>query len=180
MPLDLDARPILVFWETTKACGLACKHCRAEAQRDPAPGELSDAESRRFLDSLTAFGRPRPVLVATGGDVLARRGLDGLLDHAGSLGIPLALAPSVTPLLTEERIADLRRRGVKIASISLDGAEPETHERIRGVPGHHAATLDAIRRLRRHGITVQVNTVVMRETVEELPSIMRLIRELGA
>ncbi|HVS86115.1 MAG TPA: TIGR04053 family radical SAM/SPASM domain-containing protein [Gaiellaceae bacterium] len=180
MPLDLDARPILVFWETTRACGLACRHCRAEAQRDPAPGELDDAETRSFLDSLAGFGRPRPVLVATGGDVLARRGLDGLLDHAGSLGIPLALAPSVTPLLTDERVADLRRRGVKIASISLDGAEPATHDRIRGIAGHHAATLDAIRRLRRHGIAVQVNTVVMRDTVEELPSVLRLIRDLGA
>ncbi len=178
--LDLDSRPILVFWEATKACGLACRHCRAEALREPAAGELDDAEARALLDATAAFGSPRPVLVATGGDVLERRGLDGLLDRAGELRIPAALAPSVTPLLTDERIAALRARGVKIASISLDGAEPATHESIRGIPGHHAATLEAIRALRRHGIVVQVNTVVMRETVEELPDIFGLVRSLDA
>jgi radical SAM protein len=179
-PLDLDTRPILVFWEATKACALACRHCRAHAAPGPAPGELDDAEARALLDAAARFGSPRPVLVATGGDVLERRGLDGLLARAGELRLPVALAPSVTPLLTEERVAGLRRAGVRVASISLDGAAPETHEGIRGVPGHHAATLEAIRRLRRHGLAVQVNTVVMRQTVEELPAILRLARDAGA
>ena len=39
--IDFDARPLLVFWETTKACLLSCRHCRAEAIPDPLPGELS-------------------------------------------------------------------------------------------------------------------------------------------
>jgi radical SAM protein len=178
--LDLDRRPILAFWEATKACGLACRHCRAEALRAPAPGELDDAEADALLEALTGFGMPRPVLVATGGDVLERRGLDALLDRAGTLRIPVALAPSVTPLLTDERISRLARLGVRIASISLDGADPATHDGIRGVPGHHAETLAAIRRLRRHGLQVQVNTVVMQETVEQLPAILRLARDAGA
>src|SRR5581483_6887571 len=161
-------------------CGLACRHCRAEAIATAAPGELDDGEARRLLDSLASFGMPRPVLVATGGDVLERRGLDGLLEHAAARKIPLALAPSVTPLLTDTRVEELRRLGVRVASISLDGAEPATHDGIRGIPGHHEATLEAIRRLRRHGIAVQVNTVVMRETVEELPAIARLARDAGA
>ncbi len=120
------------------------------------------------------------MLVATGGDVLERAGLDGLLEHARALRLPVALAPSVTPLLTDERVAAMRAAGVKVASISLDGAVAATHDGIRGIPGHHADTLEAIRRLRRHGLVVQVNTVVMRETVDELPAIARLVRELGA
>ncbi|HKI92243.1 MAG TPA: TIGR04053 family radical SAM/SPASM domain-containing protein [Gaiellaceae bacterium] len=178
--LDLDARPILVFWETTKACGLACRHCRAEAIACPAPGELDDTEARRLLDTAAGFGTPPPVLVATGGDVLERAGLDGLIEHARALRLPVALAPSVTPLLTDERVAAMRAAGVKVASISLDGAAAATHDGIRGIPGHHADTLEAIRRLRRHGVVVQVNTVVMRETVDELPTIARLVRDLGA
>jgi radical SAM protein with 4Fe4S-binding SPASM domain len=51
---------------------------------------------------------------------------------------------------------------------------------VRGVPGHFDATLAAIRRLRLHGITVQVNTVVMRDTVDELPAVARIVRDLGA
>ena len=55
-----DARPSfeqvprLVFWETTKACPLACVHCRATAQRWPAPGELTTEEGKRIIDELAA------------------------------------------------------------------------------------------------------------------------------
>lgn len=178
--LDLDQRPILVFWETTKACGLACRHCRASAISQPLRGELTTAHAARFVDSLAGFGTPRPVLVATGGDVLLRHDLDALLERARALKVPVALAPSVTPLLTDERIAELRRAGVKVVSISLDGATPATHDGVRGVEGHFAETVAALRRLRTCGMTVQVNTVVMRDTVEELPAIARIVKETGA
>ena len=178
--MDFARRPILVFWETTRACLLACRHCRASAVADPLPGELTTGEAEELLDRLADFGRPRPVLVATGGDVLMRRDLPALAARARSLSLPLALAPSVTPLLDDERVGSFGALGVKVASISLDGAEPATHDGIRGVALHHRATLEAIRRLRRHRVVVQVNTVVMRDTVEELPAIARLVQESGA
>ena len=107
--MDLDQRPILVFWETTRACGLACRHCRASAICEPLDGELTTAEAARFVDSLADFGMPRPVLVATGGDVLLRHDLDAMIARARASKVPVALAPSVTPLLTDERIAELHR-----------------------------------------------------------------------
>ncbi len=178
--MDLDSRPILAFWETTRACALACRHCRASAIQEPLPGQLSTDEAGRLLEDLAAFGRPRPVLVATGGDVLCREDLEELVARAALLKMPFALAPSVTPLLTEQRMALLSRLGVTIASISLDGATAAVHDGVRGVGGHFEATLEAIRMLRRVGVTVQVNTVVMRDTVEELPGVARLVHELGA
>jgi len=66
--VDLDRRPILIFWESTRACGLACKHCRAEAQATPVHGELTTAEGLQLIDSLAAFGKPSPILIITGGD----------------------------------------------------------------------------------------------------------------
>ncbi|HVC87285.1 MAG TPA: TIGR04053 family radical SAM/SPASM domain-containing protein [Gaiellaceae bacterium] len=178
--LDLDRRPILVFWETTRACGLACLQCRASAISKPLPGELSTAQAERFVDSLAGFGMPRPVLVATGGDVLMRHDLDAMIARARALKVPVALAPSVTPLLTDERVDGLRGAGVKVVSISLDGATPATHDRVRGVEGHFAETVAAVRRLRAAGLTVQVNTVVMRDTVDELPELARIVKETGA
>jgi radical SAM protein len=178
--VDLDRRPILVFWESTRACLLACKHCRAEAHPSPVPGELSTAEGLRFIDALAAFERPAPILVITGGDVLMRTDLEVLVTHAKAMGVPVALAPSVTPLLTDERLAQLRGFGVKVASLSLDGASAGTHEGMRGIDGHFAATVDALARLRVHGFVVQVNTVVTADNVEELPSIARIVRDSGA
>ena len=178
--LDLDRRPILVFWEMTRACGLACRHCRASAIAHPLPGELTAEEGLSFVDALGRFDAPRPVLVATGGDVLERADLDALVARAAELKVPVALAPSVTPLLTDDCVASLRRAGIKVMSISLDGATAETHEGVRGVEGQFSATLAAIDRLRRHGITVQVNTVVMRANVEEFAAIARIVKESGA
>ena len=178
--LDLDRRPILVFWESTRACGLACRHCRASAIAHPLPGQLTTDEAGSFLQSLARFDAPRPVLVATGGDVLERGDLDTLLAQAADLRLPVALAPSVTPLLTDERVAAVRRAGVKVMSISLDGATAATHDGVRGVDGHFTATLAALRRLRGHRVTVQVNTVVMRENVEELAAVARIVKQSGA
>lgn len=178
--VDLDQRPMLVFWETTKACGLQCRHCRAEAQACAAPGELDHEQGLAFLDSLVNFGRPYPVLVLTGGDVLMRARLLELVDHAVSLGIPVAVSPSVTPLLAAESLKVLREHGVKTGSISLDGASPEVHDGVRGVPGHFQQTLAGMRRMREAHMTMQINTVVLRDTVEELPKVARLLREADA
>jgi radical SAM protein with 4Fe4S-binding SPASM domain len=115
------------------------------------------------------------VLVATGGDVLMRRDLPALLRRAAGLGIPVAAAPSVTPLLTAGRARELRDLGIRAASISLDGATSATHEGVRGVEGHFTETLYAIRLLHEAGIRVQVNTTVMAETVAELPAVAEIV-----
>jgi radical SAM protein with 4Fe4S-binding SPASM domain len=99
---------------------------------------------------------------------------------ARNRGIPVALAPSVTPLLRGDVLAKLRRLGVKVASVSLDGACAETHEGLRGVDGHFRSTLDAIALLREHGYTVQVNTAVTRESVHELPAVAGIVSRSGA
>jgi radical SAM protein len=177
--LNLDERPMLVFWETTKACLLACRHCRASAIPQPLPGELTSAEGRRLVRSLTDFGRPHPVLVLTGGDVLMRPDSFELATYASSLSIPVAFAPSVTPKLTPEAACRMRDAGVKAVSISLDGASAATHEGIRGIDGHFERTIEAIAMLREHGLVVQVNTVAMRENVRELPDVAVLLDRAG-
>jgi radical SAM protein len=176
-PRQFDDRPLLVFWETTKACLLACYHCRADAQRSPGPGELSTAEGRALIDELAALERPRPVLILTGGDCLMRPDIVDLAAHAQARSVPVAIAPSVTARLTPEILARLRAVGVKTASLSLDGASAGTHESIRGVEGHFSDTMEAIRLLKAHGFTVQINTTVMQNNVHELPGVVKLLRD---
>ncbi|MFN8075172.1 MAG: TIGR04053 family radical SAM/SPASM domain-containing protein [Kineosporiaceae bacterium] len=178
--VDYDQRPMLVFWETTRACGLSCKHCRASATLRALPGELTHDEGVALIDQVAAFGRPYPILVLTGGDCLLRPDLFELIAHAQSLGIPTALSPSVTPALTPEAIARIAASGVKAVSISLDGALPATHDGVRGIPGHLAKTHEAIAALVAAGLTVQVNTTVMAANLDELPRIAADVIGLGA
>jgi len=118
--------------------------------------------------------------VLTGGDCLLRPDLFDLVEHATNLGVPVALSPSVTPSLTPAMIDRIVDSGVKAVSISLDGALAATHEDVRGIPGHFEATVHAIRALSAAGLTVQVNTTVMRANLDELADVADLIARAGA
>jgi len=164
-----------VYWETTQACGLACRHCRAEAMATPAPGELSLEEGFNFLKQIAEFGSPLPQLILTGGDPLIRQGLFDLMDEARRLGIGVSITPAATPLLTREVLEKLKAHGVDGVGLSLDGSTSQLHDSIRGVPGTFERTLDAMRWCEALELPVQVNTVVSGETAPDLPAIFELL-----
>ncbi len=182
----LEEKPLLVFYETTKACPLACRHCRANALLKPLPTELSTGgEAKKFIEDLTGFGRPYPVLILTGGDPLTRDDIMELIDHARSFGIPVALSPAVsTKLLNDDLLRELKGR-VSSVSISLDGgAKPETHNYIRRTALERIdvfrTTLEVFNKLRSYGIEFQVNTAVMKLNVHELPpQVFKIVKDSG-
>jgi radical SAM protein len=177
--VDFAQRPMLVFWEVTRACLLACRHCRASATAEGLPGQLTAEEGRALVDQVAGFGRPYPILVLTGGDCLLRPDIFELVDYAVQLGVPVCLSPSVTPMLTPEAIARIAASGVKAVSLSLDGACAETHDGVRGIPGHFDETIPAIRALVDAGLHVQINTTVMAANVDELADIAAIVKETG-
>ena len=85
---DAGERPFIVFWEVTRACTLACRHCRANAMPQHHPEELTTDEARQVIDDLAALGSPRPILVLTGGDPFERADLIDLVRHAAASGLP--------------------------------------------------------------------------------------------
>jgi len=177
--VDFAQRPMLVFWETTRACPLACRHCRASATPQPLPGELNREEGYALIEQVAAFGRPYPILVLTGGDCLLRPDLFDLVTNATAHGVPVCLSPSVSPLLTTDMIRRIADSGVKAVSISLDGADAATHDGIRGITGHYDATVRALHALVAAGLTVQVNTTVMRANLDQLADIAALVARTG-
>ena len=71
---DFGRAPLMFYYEVTQACDLVCKHCRASAQEEPDPLELTTAQSKALIDQIASFPR-RPTIVMTGGDPLKRRDL---------------------------------------------------------------------------------------------------------
>src|SRR5690348_8482607 len=178
--LRYDRAPRRVYWEVTRACDLACIHCRAAAVAARNPLELDHAAALRLLDGLAAFGDPLPHLVLTGGDPLKRPDLFALIAAARARGLRVAVSPSATPLVTPAVVRQLAAAGVEAISLSVDGSTAARHDAFRGVPGTFGRTLAAARAAHAAGLPVQVNTLVARTTLGDLEGIARLAREMHA
>jgi radical SAM protein len=178
-PRDYSRTPLNIYWETTQACALACRHCRAEAVPAPHPQELKFEEGVAFLHQIREFGDPMPQLILTGGDPLARADLFELIDEARKLGIGVSITPAATPALTREVLVRLQQHGVEGLGLSLDGSTAERHDSIRGVPGTFDRTVQAMRWAQELRMALQVNTLVAAETADDAPATYELLRPLG-
>lgn len=171
--------PRMIYWEMTRACDLACRHCRAEAIAHRDPLELTPTEARAMLGQIAGFGEPRPHVVCTGGDPLKRPDVLDVMAYGTELGLGMSLAPSATANLTPEIIRALREAGMQSMSLSLDGSTAVRHDAFRGVPGCYETTLLAARWVRDEGVPLQLNTLVTADTVDDLPELYALAEALG-
>jgi len=177
-----DRAPLRIYWEVTRACDLACRHCRAEARSDPDPAELTTTQALALLDDLLGFAPydALPRLVLTGGDPLKRPDLLHLIGAARERGFKVSISPSATPLLTEGIITWFRSAGVEAISLSLDGSTPERHDAFRGTAGTYDRTLAAARMAQLVALPLQINTLVAAETLDDLPQIYERACDVGA
>jgi len=172
------ASPLLVIWEVTRACDLACVHCRASAIPAREPHELTTDEGRRLIAEVRGFGRP--VMVFTGGDPLKRPDIFDLIEASAQQGLPTHLSPSGTPLLTHDALWRAQRRGLNGISISFDGSNAEIHDRFRRVNGSFDWSLEGAGAAVGLGLQLQVNTTVTRHNLNDLPAIASLVGSLEA
>ncbi len=177
MPKDFAEAPFLVIWETTQACDLACKHCRAEAQPLRHPDELTTAEAKKLLEDVRRFGPI--VFVFSGGDALKRPDIVELTRYGVDLGLHMAITPATTSLCSEERMRELHAAGMARLAVSLDGPTAEVHDEFRRVQGSFEHGLRILRTAREIGMSTQVNTVVARHNVNDFSVMADLLSELG-
>jgi radical SAM protein len=173
MNVDFAHAPFIVIWEVTRACALACLHCRADAIPRRDPRELTTEEWIRLIDQVRSFGDPPPLFVLTGGDPMRRPDLTALIRYASRAGLTVALTPSGTAAVTRARLLALRDAGLTRVAVSLDGPDPDTHDAFRGVRGSYQWTMRIIEAATELGLSLQINTTVSRLT---LPS-LRLMAE---
>lgn len=171
-----QAGPRLIFWELTPQCNLRCVHCRAGAQEERSADELTTEQGRAFIDSLVGWADP--ILVLTGGEPLYRPDWRDLARHATDRGLTVALATNGT-LVDDRTASDIAASGIGRVSISIDGADAETHDRFRGVSGSYDRAVAGLRRLRDLGVSVQINMTVARHNVGQLDEALDRAIALG-
>jgi radical SAM protein len=175
---SFDEAPFLVIWEVTRACDLACVHCRASADPARHPLELTTEEGFRLLETIQEFGDP--IMIFTGGDPLKRPDLFQLLEKSVALGLRTTVSPSPTPLLTPEAIAGFQRVGVARISVSVDGWDAASHDDFRQVPGSFERAILALEEAQRIGLSTQINTTVSRHNYRHLEEIADIVDRVGA
>ncbi|MGA1995201.1 MAG: TIGR04053 family radical SAM/SPASM domain-containing protein [Bryobacteraceae bacterium] len=196
--MNFDQAPMLVIWEVTQACDLACVHCRASAQSERHPQELSTEQGYRLLDEIKSFADPgaaaaakpahagghpfhpgeAPLMVFTGGDPLKRPDLFELLRYSAKIGLRTNVTPSATPLLTAKAIDGFQEAGVSRMAISLDGPDAATHDEFRGIPGTFERALFALRYARDIGLDTQFQTTVTQRNMARLPEMGEIAKEV--
>jgi radical SAM protein len=174
--MDFNQAPLLVIWEVTRACDLACTSCRASVKPDRHPDELSTQEGFDLFTQVKEFGNP--LLVLTGGDPLKRLDLFELIGGSVEQGLRTNVTPSATPLLTTEVIDRFKSCGISRMAICLDGPDAAIHDDFRGTPGSYDCSLLALRHARDIELDTQVQTTITKKNVNHLAEIAELVAEV--
>lgn len=177
MRVDFAQAPFLVIWETTQACALACRHCRASARPFRDPLELTTAEGKRLVEGVARMGTP--LIVFSGGDPVNRPDLFELILHAKRQDLRAAAIPAATDRLTRELVRDLKYAGLDQMALSLDFPRANLHDSFRGIPDAFARTLAAVGWAHEFHLPLQINTTVCNETAPYLEEMAALVEDLG-
>ena len=170
--------PSYLSLAVTNRCQGRCVHCYSFDQRREERPELTTDELRSVIDQAARLGIFQ--VIFTGGEPLLRKDLVELVRHAGRRGLLTRLNTN-SLLLDREKALALKAAGLHQCALSLDDADAETHDRLRGLPGHHARTLENLRMLRDIGLYALANIYVSsRHLASGVERTIALAKDAGA
>ncbi|OGL74114.1 hypothetical protein A3E39_02965 [Candidatus Uhrbacteria bacterium RIFCSPHIGHO2_12_FULL_60_25] len=172
-----DVENVLVI-ATTQGCNMSCAMCYAHASR-ALPNEMTTNEIKSVVDQLTRMPWNNGVsrVALTGGELFTRPDALELIEYVHGCGFFVQVNTNAA-LLTSEQIEHLAAYPRLKMSISLDGCRTETHEAIRGA-GNFEKSVQAIRSLTAHGVSVAINMFVHASNLDEIAGTLHLADTLG-
>ncbi|HDZ15092.1 MAG TPA: radical SAM protein, partial [Pricia sp.] len=168
----------LVFWETTAGCNLECIHCRRlDVSTQLTKDDMTTEESYEFIDALVETGNP--ILVLSGGEPLFRPDIFDIAKYAVNKGLTVALATNGT-LVDEAMAKKIVDAGVSRVSISIDGADAETHDNFRKLKGSFERAIEGFNHLKKLGMSMQINCTIAKHNSHQLHDLYNLALNLSA
>ncbi|MCW4029219.1 MAG: radical SAM protein [Candidatus Bathyarchaeota archaeon] len=176
-PSSSAVAPRVVAWESTRACAFACRHCRAQAQKNADPNQLTIPEALNLIDQIAELCKP--VFIISGGDPLQRPDIFEIAAYASKRGFRVVMSPSGSNI-TSGIIEKLKASGVRMISLSLDGSTALVHDGFRQVLGAFDLVLRNVSYANGGGLPFRINTTVTQHNVGDLEATHRLAVSLGA
>jgi radical SAM protein with 4Fe4S-binding SPASM domain len=178
--LAASPQPLLVSWNITGLCNLACGHCYLDAARR----RRADRDEIHTTTAVGIVGQiaelaPGAMLVFSGGEPLLRRDLPVLVRQAAACGLAPVIGTNGT-LLGGLRAKRLKEAGVAGVGISLDSAAAAFHDRLRGVPGAWRAARRGAVAARRADLALLLQATLFEENHNDLEALADMAESLGA
>lgn len=168
------AVPVHVVWEITLACNLKCSHCGSRAGK-VRPGELTTEECFSVIDSLKRLGTREITII--GGEAFLRKDWLQIIEHISKSGIECTMQSGAYNL-TEERIINAKKAGIKGIGVSIDGLAG-THNKIRGRKDSFAHATRCLELLKQYDVHSGVNTVITKLNRHELFELTDILISYG-
>lgn len=174
----MEFTPKWIAWEITRRCNLRCVHCRSASEMEmKGHPDFSTEEAYRVLDDIVSYAQP--VVVLSGGEPLTRKDVFEIAQYGTNKGLRMCLATNGT-LVTDDICEKIKKSGIRIVSLSLDGADAAVHDDFRSEKGAFAGTMNAAKLFKKHGIEFIINSSFTKRNQEQIPLVYKLAKELGA
>lgn len=169
-----------LYFYLTEGCNLACRHCWLAPKLDAA-GDRYPTLPVELFETAIREGKPLGLsgVKLTGGEPLLHPRITHLLEIVRREGLGLTIETNGL-LFTPEIAGEIAKSPQRFVSVSIDGVDAATHEKVRGVAGSFQAACRAVRTLVDAGIRPQVIFTVMRGNAAQADDSVRMAEELGA
>ena len=173
-------RPIWCCWQVTYDCNFRCGHCHYWKDRTPADQLLTGQDFQKGGARLAEMGSL--LISLAGGEPLLRPDLPEIVETLARWHFPL-LATNGWHM--DARTARrLWQAGLYGASVSIDYADPQQHDRRRGMPGAFNRAVQAVRHLTQQRVhpwqRVSIMCVLMHDNLDQVETLLELARQNGA
>ncbi|WP_022850172.1 radical SAM/SPASM domain-containing protein [Limisalsivibrio acetivorans] len=164
-------------WEITRKCNLNCVHCRSSSSIESAEGALTFDKCKSLMDEISEFAKP--VIVLSGGEPLLRKDVFDIATYGTEKGFRMAMATNGM-LVDDEVCENIKKSGIKIVSLSLDGPTAEIHDDFRGDAGSYDGVMRASELFNKHGIPFIINSSFTKRNQAYIEETYKLGKKLGA
>ena len=169
-----------IYFYLTQGCNLRCRHCWIAPKFQTEESIWPSVDFELFKDIVSqGMELGLSAVKLTGGEPLIHPDIEKILDHIREKGLKLTIETNGVKC-TPEIVERIMKCKGPFVSVSLDGADADTHEWVRGVPGCFDGAIEGVRNLVRVGLRPQIIMSVMRRNVDQMEAVVRLAEKEGA